>query len=350
VDISLSARYDRYDDVGSTTNPKIGFNWYPVDYLRVRGNWGTSFHAPNLTDTVAAVDTRAQVLNNSPFRQAGSPTSDFLRPTILLAGGNPDLQPEEADTWSFGFDWTPAGALDGLSVSMSYYSIKFTNVISIANIFQGPAYYTNPGYAPYWILNPTLDEALAASAGMWVENAPDIASLYAPGRAAPYVLADARRQNLGERRLTGLDFNFGYARALGPGNLTLNLGGTYGLSNKNRATATSPQVDQLPLSSRYSAMSSIGYQLNDIRGQLIVRTNDGYTVSAGAQTSVSSFTVADLSFGWEVGGGGLLAGTLLTLNIDNVLDRNPPFFNNADGYANGSTLGRLLTVGVSRKF
>jgi len=350
VDVSLSARYDRYNDVGSTTNPKIGFNWYPLDYLRVRGNWGTSFHAPNLTDTVAAVDTRAQVLGNSPFRQAGSPAADFLRPTILLAGGNPDLQPEEADTWSFGFDWTPAGALDGLSVSMSYYSIKFTNVITIANIFQGAAYYANPSYAPYWILNPTLDEALAASAGMWVENAPDIASLYAPGRARPYVLADARRQNLGERRLSGLDFNLGYARALGPGYLSLNLGGTYGLSSKNRATATSPQVDELPLSSRYTAVTSLGYQLNDVRAQLIVRTNDGYTVSAGSQTRISSFTVADLSFGWDVGGDGLLAGTLLSLNLDNVLNRNPPFFNNAEGYANGSTLGRTVTVGVQKRF
>jgi len=350
VEMSLSARYDRYNDVGSTTNPKIGFNWYPLDYLRIRGNWGTSFHAPNLTDTVAAVDTRAQVLGNSPFRQAGSPASDFLSPTILLAGGNPDLKPEEADTWSFGFDWTPAGVLDGLSVSMSYYSIKFSNAITIANIFSGPAFYANPGYAPYWILNPTLDEALAATDGMWVENVPDIASLYAPGRPAPYVLADARRQNLSERRLAGLDFNLGYARALGPGDLSLNLGGTYSLSNKTRATAGSPQVDQLPLSSRYSVMGSLGYQLNALRSQLIIRTNDGYTVSAGTQTRVSSFTVADLAFGWQVGGEGVFAGTLLSLNLDNVLNRNPPFYNNVDGYLNGSTLGRLVTIGISRTF
>jgi len=354
LDLSISWRYDHYDDVGSTTNPKIGLTWYPLDYLRIRGNWGSSFHAPSMADTNGAVDTRAQVLGNSLFRQPGSPDSDFLRPTILLAGGNPDLQPEQADTWSLGFDWTPAGGLDGLSVSVTYYNIKFTDAITLAPFFNPVALYNNPGFVEHWTINPTREQANALTAGMWVENAPSIDSLY-DNNTPPYVIIDARRNNLGGMNFSGLDFNLGYTRPLGLGDLILNVGGTYHLKRDVSANAVSPMVSQIDLSSRYTALASVGYNLGDFRSQLLVRTSDGYAVSAGSpqtfvQTKISSFTVADLSFGWELGRDDWLPDTRFSFNIDNILNRAPPFLHNADGYGNGSTLGRLFMIGVSKKF
>ena len=41
--VDAAIRYDHYDDVGSTTNPKIGVDWSPVDGLTLRGSYGTSF-------------------------------------------------------------------------------------------------------------------------------------------------------------------------------------------------------------------------------------------------------------------------------------------------------------------
>ena len=38
----------------------------------------------------------------------------------FLQGGNPNLAPEESDTYSFGLVWTP-GFLDGLDFSFDYY-------------------------------------------------------------------------------------------------------------------------------------------------------------------------------------------------------------------------------------
>jgi len=354
LDLSMSIRHDHYDDVGNTTNPKIGLTWYPLDYLRIRGNWGTSFHAPSMADTNGAVDTRAQVLNNSPFRQPGSPDSDFLRPTILLAGGNPNLQPEEADTWSFGFDWTPAGVLDGLSASVTYYNIKFTNAISVSPFFNPASLYTNPGFVDYWTINPTREQANALTAGMWVENAPSIDSLY-DNNTPPYVIINALRNNLGGVNLSGLDFNLGYTLSIGGGDLTLNFGGTYELKRDVSANAVSPMVSEIGLRSRYSALASAGYHIGNFRSQALVRRSDGYTVSAGSpqtllQTRISSFTVADLSFGWDFNHAGWLADTSLSFNIDNIFNRAPPFLHNADGYGNGSTLGRLFIIGFNRKF
>jgi iron complex outermembrane recepter protein len=38
--LSLAGRYDRYSDVGSTFNPKVGVSWRPLRALGLRGNWG----------------------------------------------------------------------------------------------------------------------------------------------------------------------------------------------------------------------------------------------------------------------------------------------------------------------
>jgi len=350
LDLSASVRYDKYNDVGSTTNPKIGFNWYPLDYLRIRGNWGTSFHAPSLADTDGAVDTRAQVLNSSPFRHSGSPDSDFLRPTILLAGGNPDLKPEEADTWSFGFDWTPAGALDGLSLAATWFDVKFSNAIVFAPFFQGAAFYDNPSYSGYWTLNPTQAEAEAAATGMWVENAPSIASLYSGG-VTPYVLIDARRQNLGQVHVNGLDISSHYTRALGVGELNLMLGGTYTLKRKSRAAPGSPEVDDLRISSRYFGVASAGYTVGNFTSLMTLRHRAGYDVeNVPGQTQVASFSTVDVFLGYALDAQGAFSNTRLTLNLDNIFDRNPPWFNDVTGYANGSTLGRTITLGVQKRF
>ncbi len=71
--ISGSIRYDDYNDIGGTTNPKIGFIYKPFDDFTIRGNYGTSFHAPSLADTTSTSDSRAQILLFSPFRGRPKP-------------------------------------------------------------------------------------------------------------------------------------------------------------------------------------------------------------------------------------------------------------------------------------
>ncbi len=303
LDLSASARFDDYDDVGSTTNPKIGLTWRPTPELRIRGNWGTSFHAPSLADTGGAVDTRAQVLAVSPFRPSTSAPTDLFRPTILLAGGNPNLKPETAHTWSIGGDWTPKGALDGLTASLTY--------------FNGASYFANPSYASYHVINPTQAQALAATAGMRVENAPSIASLYG-GATTPYALIDARRTNLGSLKVDGLDFSLGYSRPTSFGSVNASIAGTYTL---NRDTL------------------------------ITVNHSDGYRViGVLGQSKVSAFTTVNAYASYKLSLTGWMADTTLTLNVDNLFDAEPPYYNDADGYANGSTLGRLVSLGVRKSF
>jgi iron complex outermembrane receptor protein len=46
LDLEFSWRHDQYSDVGGTSNPKVAFNWSPIQDFTVRGTWGNSFRAP----------------------------------------------------------------------------------------------------------------------------------------------------------------------------------------------------------------------------------------------------------------------------------------------------------------
>lgn len=351
-DVNASVRMDDYSDVGDTINPKIGFNWRPVPELRVRGNWGTSFHAPSLSDLGGSVDTRAQVLAVSPFRAAGSAASDLFRPTILLAGGNPGLKPEEATTWSFGADWSPTGALDGLKVNLTYFNVEFTDAIGLAPFFNGASYFANPSYAGFYTLNPTQAQAEAATAGLRVENAPSITSLYTGGGAAPYVLIDARRNNLGSLKVDGIDFNVSYDWALPLGTLSTGLAGTYTLNRESQAVAGAPTVDELDnATSRYSLVGTVSWSVDAFTLDATVNHRAGYDVAGVVgQTEVDAYTLINLFARYELPGSGWMENTALTLNVDNLFDEDPPYFNSATGYANGATLGRVFSIGVRKAF
>ncbi len=84
----------------------------------------------------------------------------------------------------------------------------------------------------------------------------------------------------------------------------------------------------------------------------------GYSVAATAanlnQSSVSSFNVYNLDFQYAPKLEGWLKGLTVSLNVDNVLDTPPPRYNGVLGSAGygyvGFTLGRLVELGVNKKF
>ena len=48
LELEASWRHDQYSNVKGTSNPKLAFNWAPIDDLTIRGTWGTSFRAPTI--------------------------------------------------------------------------------------------------------------------------------------------------------------------------------------------------------------------------------------------------------------------------------------------------------------
>ncbi len=68
-------RFDRFDDFGSATNPRVSLGWQDGPW-GARFGYGTAFRAPSLLEQY----------------------SSFVRGRLLIRG-NPELKPEESKTW-----------------------------------------------------------------------------------------------------------------------------------------------------------------------------------------------------------------------------------------------------------
>ncbi|RDI98789.1 TonB-dependent receptor, partial [Dyella solisilvae] len=159
LNVDVATRYSHYSNFGSTTNNKYSFTWSPFHDLMVRGTFAKGFRAPTLGDlfgggsqtfdyytdpcdakfgntsnpTVAAACKAAGL--SSTFRQlntAGQPVGgyDSQGTTPFQTGyGNASLQPEHSTTRTLGLVYSPH-YIDGFDVTVDYYDIKITNVIT----------------------------------------------------------------------------------------------------------------------------------------------------------------------------------------------------------------------------
>ena len=126
LDLSISARFEEYSDFGNTSNPKVGLVWGPIPSLLVRGSWGTSFRAPGLAENDPRSGGYGLYGDNLPCPIAIPPATTCFG--IGIAGGNPDLDPEDATTWSLGLEFTPE-SIAGLRAGITYYDIDYQNQI-----------------------------------------------------------------------------------------------------------------------------------------------------------------------------------------------------------------------------
>jgi iron complex outermembrane recepter protein len=147
LDINLSGRYDDYSDFGSTTNPKIAFNWEMFQGFRLRGNYAEAFVAPALTSRGSndagltgesgfsgiaggALPGGAPTIITANYPSAigipgcppGSVTCSLNNVTgLFLTGGNGGLEPQTGKSWSVGFDFNPE-FLPGFQLSVTRWS------------------------------------------------------------------------------------------------------------------------------------------------------------------------------------------------------------------------------------
>jgi outer membrane receptor protein involved in Fe transport len=121
LNLSLAARYTDYSTSGSVETWKAGLDWQMTDSLRFRATRSRDIRAPSLFDLF------------QPTTVAGSGYTDlhtgFQGIVSTQFGGNPDLEPENADTFTAGFVFHPTG-LEGFGLSVDYYNIKVEDAIS----------------------------------------------------------------------------------------------------------------------------------------------------------------------------------------------------------------------------
>lgn len=356
--LSASGRYDHYSDFGGTFNPKIGLTYEPVEWVKFRGNWGKSFNAPSLSDTHAA-DTRSFSLPAFLALAPGVPPTGLTQMLVVLVGGNPDLGPQKAKTWSIGTDIEVPG-VPGLDLSVTYYNIHLTDQIAFNTVFYTPA------TEPFFILAPTQAEVEAAVANAQPYLGVPIPLLYTPAfGGGVYSLLDFRRQNLASVKQAGIDFNLRYSTQTSFGSLFAGIAGTHTLHRRTRAAAGGDFIDVLeaPGGSDLALLASVGGTVGNLSATLSWNHTGGYDLDPvvttnrfGTQSKVDAFNTVDLFVEYDVNGQGLLSDLSFTLNIENLFDEDPPFYSGAaavgslSGFTNGSTLGRVILFGARKKF
>ncbi len=145
LNLDLAYRYSDYDTFGSDGNYKASVHWRVSDALKVRATQSTAFRIPNIPELFGGV-AEGNLTTTDPcdgWDQAGAnPTvaancqadgvpagyEQFGATVLTTVGGNPDLKPEDADTFTAGFVWD-IGSADNLQLTVDYYDIDIENAI-----------------------------------------------------------------------------------------------------------------------------------------------------------------------------------------------------------------------------
>jgi iron complex outermembrane recepter protein len=151
VTVTGSYRWSDYSLDETTNTYGVGLDWQIVDDVRLRGSYQHAVRAPNVIELFSAAGLGLFDMSRDPC----STTEGGLPPTATLEqcrrtgladalyggdldssagqynaifGGNPDLAPEEADTWTVGVVLTPT-FVDGLSMTIDYWNITVEDTI-----------------------------------------------------------------------------------------------------------------------------------------------------------------------------------------------------------------------------
>ena len=126
-DISTALRWADYSGSGEIWAGKFGINWQVSDSVRLRATQSRDVRAATLRERFD--QTRGGVTVNDPANR--NPVTGVI-PSISTAsfsGGNPNVNPEKADTTTAGIVFQPQG-LEGFSVSLDWYQIDITDAIA----------------------------------------------------------------------------------------------------------------------------------------------------------------------------------------------------------------------------
>lgn len=346
LSLSLSGRYDDYSDFGDTTNPKVGVNWSPVDDLALRASYGQSFRAPGMRQIGATVgayylDAASSAVGaNDPTRGPNQVA------TVYLLGGNDNLKPEEATTYSFGADWTPA-FLPRLRASLTYYNIEYTNVIgtpSAAMVF------TDPTFSGIVYRDPTADQLNGLLNIAVPVNLPT--PLPAIGN-----LLDLRLNNFGMRETDGLDLFVRYSWPTDFGLIYADLSGNYVLNYDTKQSPASATTDSLMQGIPQStARLTLGADMGDWNVAGFVNYRDGITNNFTTPTGIGryaadAYTTVDLRVSWTLPDTGWSQGTAVTLQVNDLFDQDPPYFPGTDGIGGAyNPIGRFVALNLRKSF
>lgn len=344
LELSIAGRVERYEVAGSTANPSVGVVWEPADGVRLRSTFSRSFRAPALREQFDPASVSPTLLADGPARVR----------VLTLNGGNPDLDPETARSWTAGVDLAPA-RWPGLKLSATFYDVRFKDRIGRPAATNLSNALSDPTLAPFVTrISPAANPADLALINAALASAPFVSS----GGAFPPTdygaIIDNRYVNTTTLHVRGIDVSASYAFDVGADD-HIGVGGavSYMLDYEQQFTPSAPTVDSVNVAN---------FPLR-LRGRLTADWTRGRLTLAGAANYTGRYRdsrgerIGDfLSFDAQVrlapAETGRLKGLAVRLNVRNLFDRDPPFYNNTDGFAydpaNADPIGRFVSLQLTR--
>ena len=121
LELSGAARLTDYSTSGEVTTWKAGLLFDPIESMRFRGTVSRDIRAPSLFELFAAQQNVSQSFSD--------PLTLRNYSIQLVSGGNPNLDPEDAETLTAGVVLRPT-FISGFSFSADYFDIDITDAIA----------------------------------------------------------------------------------------------------------------------------------------------------------------------------------------------------------------------------
>ena len=339
VDLNAAVRYTDYSTSGTVTTWKVGGTWAVNDEINLRLTRSLDIRAPTLAELFA------------PLLVAPNGTSDlhtnFAGIIPLDTISNPNLVPEQANTWTVGGVYRPSWLPD-FSVSVDYYKIKIGNGIGsitgstkeISDICEaslGADKFCALAIRPF----PWADHSVANTATAFIRESLNVASV----------------------RTEGTDFEVNYQTDIGPGHFSFRGLATYQPLLKSKSFANSIVTTNAAGANGLASLRGtlfFKYTWDDFSLDVSDRLHNGTRWNSDPSvfyqtTSLPavSYTNATITYNWDPAS--------LYFTVENLFNRQPTPYNGAgaqqgipglfNGFAGGDdVIGRFYTIGIRLKF
>jgi len=369
--LDLGFRYSDYSTSGGVETYKIGFASQILNDYRVRGGYNRAIRAANVGELFSqqqialwggadpcagpnpTASAAACALTGVSADQYGSVPDNPASQYNQFIGGNPDLDPEVADTWTLGVVATP---IAGLQVAVDYWNIAIEDRIGTIGAST--------------ILNQCLQGNTAlcgnvqrgGSGDLWIGSDPNSSGLIVNSS-----------QNFGEFNFSGVDLNVAYSFEAFGGTISTSLAGAYFLeqevvplpgSDNDAAYDCAGRINdtdgcQTP---NWQHVANVRYSTGDwtvsARWRMIGRMNyrDGNgdlttdQILVGNGNRVGSYHFYDLSGSYN-----FLGNYSATVGVNNIFDKEPPLVGstlalNGNSIGGYDQLGRYIFATIGADF
>jgi outer membrane receptor protein involved in Fe transport len=405
VEISASARYEKFSDFGKTTKPKVGLNWKPTNSVMLRASYSEGFTAPSLPMLYAPFQYNTSALPGITDAYRAPAIADGPYVIRTYSFGNPALKPSVSRGKSAGLV-LDVPFVKGVSVSADYWEIGQSDVIgqrSSQLIFDTDSLLLKAATAAQLAAGKTLAQVDLGSGTAAYKGDPAVvrfavtpqdvtdfsrASNTSNGTVGRIFSISAPYLNLSKGYASGWDFGLNYASPRFKfGRLDLNSDWAYLRKSYTIQAAASgaPIVTErvnVGGSSRWRGTSTLSWR-NGQWGAGVSAYYIGSFYDTGATTSQAvyeslgrphylarQFTTGNFFYYYRVPDTityNLFAsfragpqapkwfkGSSLRLGVVNLMDTPPPLTSGATGYSTavyqGLLVGRTWTLELSKQF